>query len=102
MLRYEAIFCDFGRFGVGILHLHTSPYSLPIPPQRVLDLTVFSWLQDYVDHMKPITRKDIVLAVLKGWEEMPESVILNAYSHLPTVHKGIVERRGGNRVERGT
>ena len=55
------------------------------------------WLQDYVDHMQPITRKDIVLAVLKGWEEMPESVILNAYSHLPTVHKGIVERRGGNR-----
>ena len=48
-----------------------------------MDLTVFSWLQDYVDHMQPITRKDIVDAVLKSWEEMPEPVILNAYSHLP-------------------
>ena len=58
---------------------------------------VFSWLQDYVDHQECVTRKDLVLAVLRGWEEMPESVILNAYSHLPKVHAGIVERNGGNR-----
>ena len=47
------------------------------PESNVLDMSVFAWLQDYVDHMQSITREDIVKAVLKGWEEMPESVILN-------------------------
>ena len=72
------------------------------PESNVMDLSVFSWLQDFVDHQECVTRKDLVLAVLRGWEEMPESVILNAYSHLPKVHAGIVERNGGNRSTDGT
>ena len=32
---------------------------------------------------------------------MPESVILNSFRHLSTVHEGIVERKGGNRINKG-
>jgi hypothetical protein len=45
---------------------------------------------------------DIKAAVLKAWDEMPESVILNSFEHLEQVHEGIVERKGGNRTTKGT
>ena len=51
--------------------------------------------------MEPVTRDDIKAAVMKAWEEMPESVILNSFEHLKQVHEGIVERNGGNRLNKG-
>ena len=56
----------------------------------------------HIDSMEPVTRDDIKAAVLKAWDEMPESVILNSFEHLKEVHEGIVERKGGNRNTKGT
>ena len=68
---------------------------------NVLDLSVFNWMQTFIDSMEPVTRDDIKAAVMKAWEEMPESVILNSFEHLKQVHEGIVERNGGNRLNKG-
>ena len=37
-----------------------------------------------------MTRDDIKKATLKAWQEMPESVILNSFGHLPRVAADIV------------
>ena len=58
-------------------------------------------MQGYLDSMEPVTRDDIKAGVLKAWKEMPESVILNSFGHLQEVHEGIVDRKGGNRINKG-
>ena len=58
-------------------------------------------MQGYLDSTEPITRADIKAGVLKAWNAMPESVILKSFRHLRTVHEGIVERQGGNRINKG-
>ena len=41
-------------------------------------------------------------AIKEAWAALPESVVLNAFRHLPSVHAGIVARKGGNKATRGT
>lgn len=59
---------------------HRNQQARRYPESNVLDMSVFNWMQTFIDSMEPITRDDIKAAVLKAWEEMPESVILNSSS----------------------
>ena len=66
------------------------------PESNVLDMSVFNWMQQSVDAAHCITRDDIKKATFAAWEEMPESVILNSFGHLASVHETIVKNKGGN------
>ena len=66
------------------------------------DLTVFSWMQDFVDSKDIVTRDELRDAIKEAWAALPESVVLNAFRHLPSVHAGIVAHKGGNKATRGT
>ena len=59
-------------------------------------------MQDYVDAKEVVTRNELRTAIQEAWDALPEEVVLNAFRHLPAVHNGIVERRGGNRASSGT
>jgi len=72
------------------------------PESNVHDLTVFNWMQEFVDAKDVVTRDELRAAVKEAWDALPEEVILNGFRHLPAVHDGIVERQGGNRAVRGT
>jgi hypothetical protein len=72
------------------------------PESNVLDLSVFNWMQEYVDAKDVITRDQLRTAVKEAWEALPEEMVLNSFRHLPEVHAGIVERKGGNRAKSGT
>ena len=75
---------------------HPNPQAPRCPESNVLDMSVFNWMQQSVDAAHCITRDDIKKATFAAWEEMPESVILNSFGHLASVHETIVKNKGGN------
>ena len=75
---------------------HPIPQAPRCPESNVLDMSVFNWLQQCVDSAEVVTRDEIKAETLRAWKDMPESVVLNSFNHLQTVHKTIVELNGFN------
>ena len=66
-------------------------------------LSVWQWMQDFVDAEECVTRDELRAAVQAAWAAIPESCILDSFRHVPEVHNIIVANNGGNRhVGRGT
>ena len=85
----------------GHILVHPNQQAPRCPESNVLDMTILSWMQQYTDSKEPRTLDDIRTAVYEAWAALPEEVILHGFDHLQDVHRGIVERKGGNRTTRG-
>lgn len=69
------------------------------PETNVCDMSLFTWMQQYVDQKEPTDRKSLCRAVRAAWKALPEEQIVRTFKHKNKVCQLIIEHKGNNGFE---